>query len=174
MKKPSGTAVTADESNVGRILVENLRRETCMQCGSQSLKLFFAMEQEVRPPEYSHAVIAMCSDCGKGQLERTYHDSANGEDSFDQTEWYLLDKDSMERLREFIQQRKKDGTSRGKFSPCPEPLSPKCLCGIHWQLTEAARRLEPLTDDEMREFGSGIVSTVSLNNAGIPRFERAC
>lgn len=123
--------------------------------------------------EYWHTVIAECVDCRGGQLERTYHDSSDWEKAFDQTEWYLLDKASMDKLREFIQHSDTDSTIERKSSPCPEPLSPKCLCGLHWQLTEAAKRIEPLTDDEIHQLRGVVSSTFSCNEENVPRFHRS-
>lgn len=167
------TTVTSSEENVTSKLSENLRCKRCIQCESESLSAFFAIEQEERPPEYWHAIIAVCLACRRGHLERTYRDSGDREDAFDQTEWYLLDEVSMERVREFVQQSNTDGTFHRKLSPCPEPLSPKCLCAVHWQLIEAVKRLEPLTDEEMRIFGGVVALRFSLEKAGFPRFERS-
>jgi len=177
IRRPTKTAnltLASNEPNEGKKLIENLRRRSCVHCGSDDLKTFFALEQEVQPPfEYSHTVIAMCCDCRRGQLERTYFDSGDRDQIFDQTEWYLLDRDSMDQLREFILQSSTDNTLERKFSPCPEPLSPKCLCGVHWQLTEAARRLEPLTDNEMQDLRGVVSATFSCTGDNVPRFERS-
>jgi len=164
----------SNEPSQGKKLIENLRRRSCIHCGSDNLKPFFALEQEVQPPfEYSHTIIAMCCDCRGGQFERTYFDSGDRDQIFDQTEWYLLDKDSMERLREFIQQTKTDGTSRRKFARCPDPLSPTCLCAVHWQLTEAAKQLEPLTDNEIQESRGVVSATFSCTRNNAPRFDKS-
>lgn len=170
---PLETRLTLHGRNIGKDIVENLRRKTCIQCGSRNLNRFFAIEQEAQPPEYSHSMIAMCADCGRGQLERTYCDRADTEEIFDQTEWYLLAKDSMDRLREFIQETKTDGTSPRKFSRCPEPLSPKCVCDVHWQLGEAAKRLEPLSDEEIQELHGVVLAKFFCSGDNIPRFERS-
>jgi len=176
IRRPTKTAnlnLASNEPNKDKKLIENLRRRSCIHCGSDNLKPFFALEQEVQPPfEYSHTMVAMCSDCRRGQLERTYFDSGDGDQIFDQTEWYLLNKDSMDRLREFILQSNTDNTLERKLTPCPEPLSPKCLCGVHWQLTEAAKRLEPLTDEEIHKNAGVALSTFTLNGAGLPTFKR--
>ena len=150
--------------------MKNLRRPRCIQCGSHNLNPFFAAEQEtIAPTEYSHIIIAMCADCKQGQLESTYYDAGDREEVLDQTEWYLLNEGSMARLQGFIEQTGAGVMAR--FSPCPKPLSPACLCGVHWQLTEALTRLELLIDDEIRKFGSVVGVSFSLNDLGLPRFE---
>ncbi|MGH2567505.1 MAG: hypothetical protein ACRDGA_04145, partial [Bacteroidota bacterium] len=131
------------------------------------------IEREVQPPEYSHTVVAVCPDCRRGQLERTYRDSADPEEIFDQTEWYLLDEASMDRFRQFIRQNSMDGSFRARSSSCPAPLSPQCLCGVHWQLTEAARRLEPLSDDEMQRLQGVALASFSCTEDGFRKFARS-
>ena len=156
---------------MGKRLVENLRRKRCGWCDSEHLRPLFAIEQETpSPKEYWHSIIVVCDNCDRGQLEQTYQDSSDWEKTFDQTEWFLLDEVSMLRLDDFIEQRVVQ--SQRRVSPCPDPLSPKCLCEVHWRLTEAAKRLESLTDDEMRKTGGLVVAILSLNNAGMPRFEK--
>lgn len=154
----------SDEQNVRNNLFQNLRRKTCIQCESRDLELFFAIEQEVQPPEYSHAIITVCPDCRGGQLERAYYDEPESDEVFQQTEWFLLDESSMVLLREFIRQ--------SEFGPCLEPLSPQCLCTVHWRLAEAAKRLEPLSDDEMQRLGGAVAARFGSDKAGFPRFER--
>ncbi len=135
--------------HAGEALRENLRGNKCLHCGSDNIRPYFAIEQETKPPfEYWHTIIVRCFDCDRGQLERAYYDSADGEETFDQTEWYLLEEDSMERLADFIK--------RGATGSCPEPLSPGCLCAVHWQLTEASNRLEPPADDELLRSGGKV------------------
>lgn len=114
--------------------------------------------------EYWHTIIALCDSCGKGQMERTYNDSSDWEAKFDQTEWYLLEETSVKQLRNFI------GQTVGRSAPCPDPLSPKCLCEVHWQLTEAAKRLEPLSDDEMRKRRGVMMSRFIVNDYDFPEF----
>lgn len=173
MKTSPETTLPSNERNVGKNLLENMRRKECIQCSSQKLKLFFAIEQEERPPEYSHVIIVLCPNCKRGQVERTYCDSTNGEDLFVHTEWYLLDKDSVDRLGEFIRQHSADGVFQKRFTPCPKPLSPQCLCAVHWQLSEAAERLEPLTDKELLEQRGVVSCTFTVNEEGLPKFERS-
>jgi hypothetical protein len=124
------------------------------------------------PSEYWHTIVVQCLECHRGQLERAYYDSTNGEETLDQTEWFLLDKDSMEQLARYIRQHP-DEMKHCRFPPCAEPLVPKCLCSVHWQLTEAAKRLEPLSDDEIRQLRGNAPATFSLVKDGSPRFERA-
>lgn len=114
--------------------------------------------------EYWHTIIALCDSCGKGQMERTYNDSSDWEAKFDQTEWYLLEETSVKQLRNFI------GQTVGRSAPCPDPLSPKCLCEVHWQLTEAAKRLEPLSDSEMQKLNGLVMTCFSANTEGFPVF----
>ena len=151
-------------------LFDSLRRKKCSWCNSEHLRPVFVIEQETRPlKEYWHTIIARCGDCKRGQLERAYSDSSDWETTFDQTEWYLLEETSMKQLCDFIEQNATPVVLR--LAPCPQPLSPKCLCEVHWQLTEAAKRLEPLTDDEMRKCGGFIETTFCLTPAGLPEFE---
>jgi len=162
------TNLISNESHVGSGLFDNLRRKKCCWCDSERLSPFFAIEQEApSSKEYWHTIIVLCEDCKRGQLERTYSDSSDWETTFDQTEWYLLEGTSVKQLRDFI------GQTTRQFAPCPEPLSPKCLCEVHWQLTEAAKLLEPLSDDEMRQLGGAAVTEFSLDVAGLPVFQRS-
>ena len=140
----------SNEPHAGEYLLENLRQQTCLSCGSRSLGPFFAIDQVVRSlNEYEHSIIAVCGDCGHGHLERTYYDSTDGDDILDQTEWYLLDKDSMKRIADFIVQKGCWTIGQRHVTPCPEPLSPNCFCAVHWQLLEASKKFEPLTDAEL-------------------------
>ena len=148
--------------------LDSLRRKKCCWCDSELVRPYFVIEQEVRlSTEYWHTIVVLCDDCKRGQLERTYRDSSDWETTFEQTEWYMLEEASVKRLRDFIEQKAQ------RFAPCPDPLSPKCLCDVHWQLTEAAGRLEPLNDDEIKKFGAAVVSVFSSSAVGLPEFERS-
>jgi len=165
--------VPSNELHTGWSLMENLRRRECLHCGSEKMTPCFAIEQEMKPPsEYWHTIVVQCIECRSGQLERAYYDSTDGGETLDQTEWFLLDQDSMAQLTRFIHQHPGE-LIRGTLPPCAEPLSPKCLCNVHWQLTEAAKRLEPLNDDERRQLQSAALATFACAKDGFPTFERA-
>jgi hypothetical protein len=158
----------SNEPHIGDELVENLRQKICIHCGSINLKPFLAIEQEMhRPNEYWHAIIAICKDCGKGQLERTYYDCSDTEEIFDQTEWYLLDKISMNRLADLIMYG-----IQGKYAPCPEPKSPKCLCGVHWQLNEALSKLESTGSIEIQRKGGTVQIEFIIRDIGSAEFQK--
>lgn len=157
--------VNSNEPHAGTELLDNLRRKQCCWCDSERLRPFFAIEQESpSSTEYWHTIIALCDDCKRGQMERTYNDSSDWERKFDQTEWYMLDETSVKQLCDFI------GQTAQRFAPCTEPLSPKCLCEVHWHLTEAAKRLESMDDEEIQKRGGLIVSSFSINTEGLPAF----
>jgi len=164
--------VPSNEPHAGEYLLENLRQQTCLSCGSRSLGPLFAIDQVVRSlNEYEHSIIAVCGDCGHGHLERTYYDSTDGDDILDQTEWYRFDKDSMKTISDFITQT--GYLAQTKVDACPQPLSPSCVCAVHWHLAEASRKLEPMTNSELYELG-GITSAVfALDKESNPRIERS-
>ncbi len=166
--------MNSNELHTGKKLYENLRKKICLHCGSHNITPFFAVEQEVHPPgEYWHTLIVLCTDCRRGQLERTYCDITNGEDNFEQTELYALDEISMTRLREFVENKNDYNTFGKDYSPCPEPLSPKCLCSVHWVLSEASKRLETPGDTELLEQKGSVAATFLFTREGFPMFLRS-
>jgi hypothetical protein len=77
----------------------------------------------------------------------------------------------MEWLREFIGPGS-DAYILGKsVYECPEPLSPKCLCGVHWMLTGASGKLE-MSDAELSEFNAIMPVMFILTQEGMPTFLR--
>ena len=175
MTRPALLAVSGSMSTLSRMIhkprenfLDNLRRKKCCWCDSELVRPYFVIEQEVRlSTEYWHTIVVLCDDCKRGQLERTYRDSSDWETTFEQTEWYKLEEGSVKQLRDFIEQKAQ------RFAPCPDPLSAKCLCDVHWQLTEAAQRLEPLSDDEIRRLHSVAPGTFSFAKDSFPKFERS-
>lgn len=162
-----------NEPHSGDRIMENLRRRTCVRCGSERIAPYFAIEQIVRPPfRYEHAIVSMCPDCRGGQLERTYRDSADPAEILDQSEWYSFDESSMDAFAVFIRHKIVQTAPGRRLSPCPEPLSPTCLCDVHWQLAEAAGRLEPLSDEEMGRRGEAVDLTFAMNASGLPEFKK--
>lgn len=145
-----------------------------MQCGSENISPFFAIEQEARSPdEYWHTIIALCSSCKKGQLERTYYDASDVEDIISETELFILDESSMARLREYVEQRNFERTTGKSRSGCPAPLSPHCTCGVHCMLSEASKRIDPLTDTELQELNGRVSIVFLFTREGYPMFMRS-
>jgi hypothetical protein len=165
--------LASNERGSGQQLYENLRCKKCIRCDSGNISLYFAIEQGVRRPyEYWHTIIVACTDCKQGQLERTYYDATDWDDILNQTEWYVFDETSMRNLHEFIHNKAPDLAAGNRYLSCPEPLSPGCNCGVHWLLNEAAKKLDSLTEIEMRELNGIVPVKISFSREGITVFGR--
>lgn len=165
--------MASNERNIGEKLYENLRQKKCIHCGSGNIRPFFAIEQGVRQPyEYWHTIFVVCTDCKKGQLERTYYDAKDWDDILNQTEWFIYDENSMRNLEEFVENKNVQKPFDNGFYACPEPLSPKCHCSVHWILIESVKKLESLTDTEMKEAkGVGCIK-ILFSKEKVPMFVR--
>ena len=154
-------------------LYENLKLKKCIHCGSGNVSPYFAIEQGGRKPhEYWHTIIVICAECRHGQLERTYYDATDWDDILNQTEWFIFDENSMNILNEIVQNKTSESALKNKSHSCPEPLSPRCNCIIHWLLHETTKKVDSLTESEMDEFKGVAPLRISLSREGIPVFTR--
>lgn len=108
---------------------------TCLACGQAPVETVALVDQHGIPPAedghniiYGHTRIGLCPRCGSLQVERLDHDCFDFESVWDQFEWYLLDREALPAIRQFL-------------SRCPNPLDPACDCATHQQLQTECSRL---------------------------------
>ena len=110
-------------------------RTACLVCGRQPLQLLLDLSAEGTPHGeaghnfmYSRATVAVCGQCGHGQLEKYDHDCFSYDEDWNMYWWYALSPAEVARLR-------------AALNNCPEPLNPECRCAVHQDLRESGEHL---------------------------------
>jgi hypothetical protein len=87
----------------------SLARTDCLTCGHPRLQQQVVLSCRGIPHDrpghelvYHHEVLARCSECRRGQLEKLDHDCFDFFESWDLYGWFVLDESDMDRLHQVL------------------------------------------------------------------------
>lgn len=132
------TAVSHLTSAITQLLQPPLyARSHCLICGDQALQPLLNLSESGIPHgaaghvlTYDYSAVAVCSQCGSGQLEKYSHDCFHypGDEDWDMYWWFVLTPADILRLRTFL-------------GRCPNRLDAQCDCALHTALRVSSARL---------------------------------